>query len=104
MRQTKTLVETDGWVVDKIVGPHIYDGTEDDPHVHYVLRMPMPVKHVSIAFDEVRASGGLVHLNYHGERSSTFTGVIDGMNRYINDKPNDMPKPIFTQLKDIGPY
>lgn len=104
MRQTETVVETGGWEVEKITDSSMYDGTEDDPHVHYVLRVPMAVDHVSIPFDEVRASGGHVHLNYHDERSATFTGVVNGSNRYISSKMNDMPKDIFTALKEIGPY
>lgn len=104
MRKTETVVETEGWVIDKITDPDMYDRTEDDPHVHYVLRLPMIVEHVSIPFDEVRASGGHIHLNYHDERSSTFTGVVDGNNRYKSDSLNDMPKGVFTALKEIGPY
>jgi hypothetical protein len=89
---SETRVEVDGWEVKDLF--------EDGEHSHYVLKKKK--EGVSIPFDEVHASGGLLNLDYNDERSATFSGVIDGKNKYTEDA--NMPKEVFFDLKNIGPY
>lgn len=92
---SETVVEVDGWRIKKLF--------EDGEFSHYVLNHEIGSGHSTSPFDEVHASGGLLSLEYNGERSVTFTGVIDGLNTYKEDEA-DMPREVFEELKDIGPY
>jgi hypothetical protein len=92
---SEVVIESEGWKIKKLFS--------DGEFTHYVLNYEMENGHSTIPFDEVRASGGLLSLNYEGSRSVTFTEVIDGLNTYVGYKA-DMPKCIFEELKRIGPY
>lgn len=92
---SEVLVESDNWKVTKI-----YD---DGEFSHYVCEYPMEKGHTSVPFNSVRASGGILSLRRNGERSCSFTGVIDGTNSYVGDDA-PMPRQLFFQLKSIGPY
>jgi len=89
------MVSEDGWEIKKLY--------EDGEFSHYVLTHELENGHTTNPFNEVRASGGLLQLNYNGERSVTFTGVISGNNTY-EDEVADMPEAVFEKLKMIGPY
>lgn len=68
----------------------------------YVLSYENNGMKISLPFDEVRASGGLLHLNRNDERSGTFNHVLDGMNR--RQERAEMPTSIYQKLQDIGPW
>lgn len=92
---SETIIEVDGWRIKKVF--------HDGEFSHYVLNQDMDNGHSTNPFDEIRASGGLLKLNYEGSNSVTFTGVIDGSNTYREDD-SDMPREVFQELKEIGPY
>lgn len=89
------MIESGDWRIREI-----YD---DEGLSHYALIQEQEHGHSTTPFDEVRAGGGLLKLYYEGSASKTFSGVIDGLNTY-NDDGADLPKEIFTELKEIGPY
>ena len=57
---------------------------------------------ISFAFTEVRASGGLIHLEKDGERIASLNRMIDGSNRHYHNSA--LPDVIFGQLREIGPW
>lgn len=89
------MVEVDGWIIKKLFN--------DGDFSHYVLKHELDNGSSTNPFDEVHASGGLLSLDRNGERSVTFTGVIDGLNTYKEGEA-DMPREVFEELKRIGPY
>lgn len=91
---SEILIEEGDWKIKKLF--------EDGEFSHHVINYEMENGRSASPFDEVHASGGLLELDYNGERSVTFTGVIDGTNTYTEDA--DMPKAVFHALKLIGPY
>jgi len=91
---SETVVEVDRWRIKKLF--------KDGEFSHYVLNVPMDRGHATNPFVNVKASGGLLSLRRDNNTSVTFTGVIDGLNTYREDA--DMPKRVFDELKQIGPY
>ena len=92
---SEVIAEADGWRVKKMVC--------DGEFSHYVLNHELESGHATNSFDEVHATGGLLKLKRNGETTVTFTGVIDGLNTFI-EEDSDMPIEIFGTLVDIGPY
>lgn len=91
-----TIIELNSWRIDNLTDLE----TEEE---WFVLRRIFDDgSRLSIPFDEVRASGGLIELNYQGSRSGVFRGILDGRNRYYAG--SELPKRIVDTLKDIGPW
>lgn len=93
--EKEVVVESGDWRIRKI--------SNGGEFSHYALIEEEEHGHSTTPFDEVRATGGLLKLNFEGSNSKTFTGVIDGSNTY-NDDGADLPEEIFMELKEIGPY
>ena len=92
---TEILVAAEGWTLEKI----FHDGTFS----HYVLDHELANGQQTTLFDEVNASGGLLHLSRDGSVSVSFNNVIDGSNEYA-EADADMPRDVFEALREIGPY
>lgn len=88
-----TVIEEGAWKIKQL---------QDDHGEWYVLVHEYgDDERFSVPFEEVRASGGLINLNYHQERSGTIAGALSGLNK---PDGHDIPKPIIEQLMAIGPW
>lgn len=93
MLKSETQTKCDGWSIDTAT---------NHGESWYVLRFGVGAEQVSIPFDNVHASGGLVVLKRDGRTCATLNGALDGDNtkRHATSVPND----ILNEMKNIGPW
>lgn len=103
MIESKEIISVDEWTVDELHSDGEPSGEEESWYVlRYILREGEREERISLSFDEVKASGGLIHLYRRGQYQVTFSGTISGGNTYRDD--SSVPEEIVETLQEIGPW
>lgn len=98
MIESDTVLEKEGWQLDKIINI-----VEDESEEWWVLRKDVGGgTRTSMPFDSVYVTGGLIVLRRKGESTSIIKGALTGGNEYAPD--TDIPIVIVEKLKEIGPW